>query len=108
MLYYFKKGKNATEMQKKMCAVYGEGAVTDWTCQSGLQSFRLDIPHWSMLYSWVEQLSWQRSNRDIENNQRYTMQEIITLLKISKSIKLLVKMKNVFFYGKKNLNELFG
>ena len=29
MLYYFKKGKNATEMQKKICAVYGEGAVTD-------------------------------------------------------------------------------
>ena len=29
MHYYFKKGKNATEMQKKICAVYGEGAVTD-------------------------------------------------------------------------------
>ena len=29
MLYYFKKGKNATEMQKVICAVYGEGAVTD-------------------------------------------------------------------------------
>ena len=23
MLYYFKKGKNATEMQKTVCAVYG-------------------------------------------------------------------------------------
>ena len=33
MLYYFKKGKNATEMQKKVCAVYGEGAVTDGMCQ---------------------------------------------------------------------------
>ena len=29
MLYYFKKGKNTTKMQKKICAVYGEGAVTD-------------------------------------------------------------------------------
>ena len=31
-LYYFKKGKNATEMQKKkkICAVYGEGAMTDF------------------------------------------------------------------------------
>ena len=30
MLYYFKKGKKAPEMQKKkICAVYGEGAVTD-------------------------------------------------------------------------------
>ena len=29
MLYYFKKGKNATETLKKTCAVYEEGAVTD-------------------------------------------------------------------------------
>ena len=29
MFYYFKKGKSATETQKKICAVYGEGAVTD-------------------------------------------------------------------------------
>ena len=29
MLYYLKKGKNATEMQKRICAVYGGGAVTD-------------------------------------------------------------------------------
>ena len=33
MLYFFKKGKNATETQKKICAVYGEGAVTDRTCE---------------------------------------------------------------------------
>ena len=34
MFYYLKKGKDATEMQKikKICAVYGEGAVTDRTC----------------------------------------------------------------------------
>ena len=42
ILYYFKKGKNATEAQKKICAVYEKG--TDWTCQeSHLQSFVLDI-----------------------------------------------------------------
>ena len=29
MLYYFKKGKNTPETQKKICAVYGEGTVTD-------------------------------------------------------------------------------
>ena len=33
MLYNFKKGKNATETQKKIYAVYGEGSVTDGTCQ---------------------------------------------------------------------------
>ena len=33
MLYYFRKGKNATETQEKICAVYGKGAVTDQMCQ---------------------------------------------------------------------------
>ena len=36
MLSFFKKGKNATETQKKICAVYGEGAVIDRTYQDGL------------------------------------------------------------------------
>ena len=39
MLYSFKKGKNTTEMQKKICAVYGEGAVTDRTCQKWFAKF---------------------------------------------------------------------
>ena len=29
MLYYFRKGKNVTEMQKMICAVYGESTVTN-------------------------------------------------------------------------------
>ena len=43
-----------------------------------------------------------------ENNQYYTMQEIAGILKIPKSIKLLVKMKNVSFILWKKLNGLFG
>ena len=43
MLCYFKKGKNTTEMQNKSCAVYGEGAVSDWSVKSGL----LDDAPWS-------------------------------------------------------------
>ena len=39
MLYYFKKGKNATETQKKICAAYGEGAVADRTCQKWFAKF---------------------------------------------------------------------
>ena len=39
MLYYFKKGKNAAEMQKKICAVYGKSAVTDRMCQKGFAKF---------------------------------------------------------------------
>ena len=40
MLYYFKKGKNTIETQKKICAVYGEGAVTDRMCQKWFVNFR--------------------------------------------------------------------
>ena len=39
LLYYFKKGKNLTEMQEKICAVDGEGAVTDRTCQKWFGKF---------------------------------------------------------------------
>ena len=41
MLYYFKKGKNATEKKKKkkICAVYREGAVTDHKCQNRFVKF---------------------------------------------------------------------
>ena len=48
MLYYFKKGKNATEMQKKkreICAAYGEGAVTDQMCQKW-------FVHWRLFSGW--------------------------------------------------------
>ena len=43
MLYYFKKDKSTTKMPKKkkkrICAVYGEGAVTDQTCQKWFVKF---------------------------------------------------------------------
>ena len=31
MLHYFMKGKNATETQKKICALYGESVMIDQT-----------------------------------------------------------------------------
>ena len=87
MLNYFKKGKNATERQKKICAVYGEGAVTDRTCQKWFAKFRAGG------FSLDEA---PRSGRPvdidsdqieilIENHQRYTTREIADILKISKS-----------------------
>ena len=39
MLYYFKKSNNTTEMQTQICAVYGEGAVTDRMCQKWFAKF---------------------------------------------------------------------
>ena len=39
MLYYIKKGKNATEIQKEICSVYREGAGTDQMCQKWFAKF---------------------------------------------------------------------
>ena len=53
MLYYFKKGKNATQTHtQKICAMYGEGAVTDQMCQKwfvkfGAGDFSLENAPWS-------------------------------------------------------------
>ena len=87
MLYYFKKGKNATETQKKICAVYGEGAVTDRTCQKWFVKFRTgDFPLDDAPRSGrpVEVDSDQIKTL-IENSQHYTTREIANILKISKS-----------------------
>ena len=87
MLYYFKKGKNATETQKKICAVYGEGAVTDQTCQKWFvkfcaRDFSLDDDPQSGRPVEVDS---DQIEILIENNQSYTMREIANILKISKA-----------------------
>ena len=87
MLYYFKKGKNATETQRKICAAYGEGAVSGRTCQKPFAKFcagdfLLDDAPW--LGRPVEVDSDQIETL-IENNQRYTTKEIADILNISKS-----------------------
>ena len=57
MLCYFKKGKNTTEMQKKICAVYGEGAMIGQPCQKWFSKFHaVRISHWTILHDGVEQL----------------------------------------------------
>ena len=87
MLYYFKEGKNATETQKKICAVYGEGSVTGWTCQKWFGKFRardfsLDDAPRSGRPVEVDSDHMETLN---ENNQCYTTREIADILKISKS-----------------------
>ena len=109
MLYYFKKGKNASEMPKQICAAYGEGTVTDQTCQKWFLMFHAgdfllnDAPG---LGRPVEADSDQIETLT-ENNQGYTTWETADILKKSKSVKVLVKMKNVFYFMEK-LNRLFG
>ena len=77
MLYYFKKGKNATETPKKIGAVYGEGAVTDQTCQKWFAKlcagdFSLDDAPWSGRPVEVDS---DQIKTLTENNQHYTLWE---------------------------------
>ena len=99
MLYYFKKGKNACEMQRKICVVYGEGAVTEGTCQKWFVKFQTG----DFLLDEAPQLGRpgevdsDHIETLTENNQRSTTRERADILRISRSVKLLVKMKNVCF-----------
>ena len=93
MRYYFKKGKNATEMKKiRIYAVQGEGAVTDKMCQNCFLKFHAGD------FSW-DDAPWLGGPDEVDGdqtetfkkNQCYPMWEIADITKISKSIKLLVK-----------------
>ena len=79
--------------------MYREGAVTDQTCQKWFVKFYagdFSLDDAPLLGRQVEVDSDQTETL-IENNHNYSMQEIADILKISKSIKLSVKMKNVSF-----------
>ena len=87
MLYYFKKGKSAAETQKKISAVYGDGAVTDWTCQKWFAKFHAgDFPlDDAPLSGRPVEVDSDQIEILIENNQCYTTRERADILKISKS-----------------------
>jgi len=42
MLFFYRKGKNATQMANKICAVYGEGAVAERTVRKWFAKFKAD------------------------------------------------------------------
>ena len=73
--------------QKKICTVYGQGAVTKRTCQKWFAKFRAgdfsldDAPGSGR----PVEVDSHQIETFIENNQRYTMWEIAHILKISKS-----------------------
>ena len=105
-----RKVKMQRKHTKKICAVYGEGALTDGMCQKWFVKFHagdFSLNNAPQLGRPLEVDSNQIKTLT-ENNQYYTMQEIAGILKIPKSIKLLVKMKNVSFILWKKLNGLFG
>ena len=85
MLYYLKKSKNATETQKKISAVYEEGAVTDGIYRKLF--VRLHAGDFSLDNAPMSDRPVAADSHEIEtlteNNQHYTLQEITNILKIS-------------------------
>ena len=77
LLYYFRKGKNAVQAQKKLYDVYGEKSLTGGQCQNCFSCFRSGDFHLN---------DAPRSGRStevdnkieamIENNRRSTTQEM--------------------------------
>ena len=95
--------------KKKTCAVYREGAVTDQTCQKWFAQFcagdcLLDIvPRLGR----PAEVDSDQIETLVENNHRYTTQKIANILKIPKSLKLLVKMKKCVFYYMEKMKQTF-
>ena len=85
VLYYFNKGKNTTETQEKICAVYGEGTVTSRMCQKQFEKFCAgdfsldDAPQLSR----PVEVDSDQIEKLIEDNQCYIMQKTVTYSKYS-------------------------
>ena len=82
-----RKVKTQLKCKKKICAVYGEGAVTDQTCQKWVAKFcagdfSLDDAPGSGRPVEVDS---DQIETLTENSQRYTTQDTANILKISKS-----------------------
>ena len=63
--------------------MYGEGSLSDQTCQKWFVKFHAGNFHWLMPHSQVDHWSWDINWTEtlIENNQHYTTQKIDDILK---------------------------
>ena len=89
--------------------MYGEGAVTDQTCQKWFVKFHagdlsLDRAPWSGRPVEVDS---NQMDISVVKNRCYTTHMTANIFKISSSIKLLVKMKNVSFILQKKPIQTF-
>ena len=93
-----------------ICAVYREHAVTDQMCQKWFVEFCAGDISWDnapQLGRPVEDDGDQIDTLN-ESTQCYTTKETANILKMATSIKLLVKMKNVFYFTEKKTCGLLG
>ena len=109
MLYCFKKGKHDWNTRKDLCSVQrgccGWLNVSKVVCKVSCWDFSLEGAPWS---GRPVQVNSDQVETLTENNQHSTTQEAANILKISKSVKLLVKMKNCVSYFIENNIRIFG
>lgn len=85
LLFYFRKGKNAVQARKKLCAVYGEECLTERQCQRWFARFRSgdfdleDTPRSGR----PTEVDDDKIKAMIETNRRSTTREIAEKLGIS-------------------------
>lgn len=87
MLFFYRKSKSATQVTKKICAVYGEGAIAEWTVQKWFAKlkvgdFNLHDQERPFRSSTIDE---DQVKSLTENNPRYTIRELAEMLKISKT-----------------------
>ena len=110
VLCYFEKGKNATEPRRRkgVCRVWRR-CCDERTCQKWFAQFRAgdflldDAPRSGR----PAEVDSEQIETLMENNQCSTTGETANILKISKRIKLLVKMKNTSFILRKKTERTF-
>lgn len=85
LLFYFKKGKRAAEVHKKICSVYGAGALTERVCQKWFAKFRSgdfdlsDVPRAGR----PTEVDLSVVKDIIDKNPSQTVREIAAVLNIS-------------------------
>jgi len=85
MLFYFCKGKNATQNRKKICAMYEEDAVSERVCQNWFAKFRAgDMTCEDREHSGRPLVVDDDQIKNlIESNPHYTTREIAEIIDIS-------------------------
>lgn len=81
LLFYFRKGKNASQAHKKLCAIYGDEALKERQCQNWFAKFRSGD---------ISLKNEKRSGRSVEvddalidSNRHSTTREIAEKLHVS-------------------------
>ncbi|XP_050480294.1 histone-lysine N-methyltransferase SETMAR-like [Bombus huntii] len=87
MLFFYRKGKNATQTANKICAVYGDDAIVDrtvrkWFARFKVGDFNLEDQERPGRPSTTDE---DQVKTLVENNPCYTIRELAKILKISRS-----------------------